>query len=150
MIQDQVNEAKAFLKRNSGTAMYLKPPMEIAAINCVWQLLSGDKYDLEDPQMRSVYHILSEGFSDQNMVGITCFLPWLAKLLPDYTGYSKGLRYLEGPDQLGKDILRTHMETYNPDKERDFIDVALTRIYNTTDPKSMFYKDVGCKRGFVN
>ena len=40
--------------------MYLKPPLEIAAINCIWQILTNQKYDLEDAEMREVYHILSE------------------------------------------------------------------------------------------
>ena len=79
------------------------------------------------------------------MVGIAAFLPWLAKLAPELTGYAKGLRYLGGPDKLGRDILRTHMETYEPGRDRDFIDIALSRVYNETNPQSPFYKDVGRK-----
>lgn len=87
----------------------------------------------------------SRGFADQNIVGTVAFLPWLAKLAPEYTGYSKGLRYLGAPDKLLQDILKDHMETYEAGRERDFIDVALSRIYNESDPDSPFYKQVGCK-----
>jgi len=59
------------------------------------------------------------------------------------TGYSKGLKLLAAPDALGKEVIAKHEATYKKGEERDFIDVALTRIYNTTDPTSMFYGQVG-------
>jgi hypothetical protein len=77
-------------------------------------------------------------------VGIAAFLPWLAKLAPELTGYSKGLKLLAAPDALGREVISKHVDNYKEGEERDFIDVALTKIYNTQDPTSMFYGEVGC------
>jgi hypothetical protein len=85
------------------------------------------------------------GIADQNIVGIVAFLPWLARIAPDLTGYSKGLKLLAAPEALARDVINKHVDTYIPGHDRDFIDVTLTKIYNTVDPNSVFYKEIGCK-----
>ena len=37
------------------------------------------------------------GIADQNIVGIAAFLPWLAKLAPNLSGYAKGMEYFGAP-----------------------------------------------------
>ncbi|ODN05582.1 Methyl farnesoate epoxidase [Orchesella cincta] len=145
MMHEQVCEVRKYLKKNVNKTLYLKPILELAVINSLWAVMTSEKYDIEDPAKRQVMMILTEGIAEQNILGIAAFLPWLAKLAPDYTGYSKGLKFLGAPEGLFREVIRKHVETYVPGRERDFIDVTLTRIYSTTDPKSVFYGDVGMR-----
>jgi len=78
-------------------------------------------------------------------VGIAAWLPRLAKLFPNFSGYNKGLKYLGAPEEMAAEIIKKHVETYNAGNEQDFIDHALTRVYNTTDSTSMFFKETGSK-----
>jgi len=40
--------------------VYLKPLIEVAAVNALWFLMTSEKYDIEDPKKREVAHIMSE------------------------------------------------------------------------------------------
>lgn len=89
-------------------------------------------------------YILS-GIADQNIVGICAFLPWLAKLAPDLTGYSKGLKLLAAPEELARDVIGKHIKNHVAGDEKDFIDMTLTKIYNTVDTSSPFFGQIGRK-----
>lgn len=56
---------------------------------------------------------------------------------------SKALKFLGAPEGVFREVIRKHVETYVAGRERDFIDVTLTKIYSTTDPNSVFYGEVG-------
>ncbi|XP_035709480.1 cytochrome P450 2C23 isoform X2 [Folsomia candida] len=142
-IQEEVSQTINFIRKNLHKPMYLKPLIEVAVINALWFLMTSEKYDIEDPTKKKVADVLSEGLSDQNIVGIATFLPWLAKLIPNYSGYAKALKYFGAPEELATDIVQKHVKSYDPGNERDFIDQAMSKIYATTDESSMFYKDVG-------
>ncbi|XP_035711491.1 cytochrome P450 2C15 [Folsomia candida] len=145
MMQEQVQEICSFLRKNLGKPLYLKPILELAVVNSTWTLMTSEKFDIEDPAKRDLMQILSDAVSDQNIVGVGAFLPWLAKLAPDLTGYTTGLKLLAAPEQLARDVISSHVATHSQGQERDFIDMALTKIYTTTDPKSVFYGDFGLR-----
>ncbi|CAG7832972.1 unnamed protein product [Allacma fusca] len=144
-IMEEVVQTRSLLEKNTNKPLYLKPLIELAVVNALWGIITSEKYDIEDPTKRHALEIMSDGIADQNIVGIAAFLPWLAKLFPTYTGYTKGLRYFEAPEQLVKEVVQKHVDSYVPGTEKDFIDVMLTKIYSTTEPSSMFYKNVGMK-----
>ena len=63
----------------------------------------------------------------------------------EFTVNCLGINVIIVTEELAREIIEKHVNSYTPGNERDFIDVALTKIYDTTDPSSMFYKDVGIK-----
>jgi len=60
------------------------------------------------------------------------------------------MEYFGAPETLIREVIHRHEETYSPGNEKDFIDHALTKIRETTDPNSMFFKDVGSNGQFQN
>ena len=91
----------------------------------------------------------SRGISEQNIVGLGAFLPKLAKLFPNLSGYNKGMEYFGAPEDLAREIMQKQIDTYSAENERDFIDVGLTKIYSTDDPNSQFYKERGCNGIYI-
>ena len=143
LIAEQVQDILGFLKKYESKPLYMKEPIEVAVINSIWLILAGEKYDIEDKEKRDILKMINDGFSDQNILGIAAFLPWLARLFPETTGYNKALKCLGAPLQLGEDIMERHRKNYVPGQEKDFIDCALTKVYATTDPTSAFYGELG-------
>ncbi|CAG7727850.1 unnamed protein product, partial [Allacma fusca] len=144
-IIDEVQDFRSFLRKNLNKPLYLQESIEIAALNSLWVILTGEKYDLEDPEKKEILKTITDGVSDQSIMGIVVFLPWLGKLFPEMTGWNKALKCLDGPVQMVKSIIEKHEKKYSKGYESDFIDLVLTKIYTTTDPQSYFYKDLGYK-----
>lgn len=93
--------------------------------------------------MQIVHFICNRGFIDPEVAGSLWFLPWLAKLMPDKSGYNDVVKAVGSLRTLIRDVLDEHKKTYQVGVYRDFIDVYLEKIYSTTDPTSSFYKEVG-------
>ncbi|CAG7734636.1 unnamed protein product, partial [Allacma fusca] len=74
------------------------------------------------------------------------FMPKLAKLLPNVSGWKKIQDLSESGRHIITDPLKEHREEFTPDRKenpRDFIDAYLGEIERTTDPNSTFYGNLG-------
>jgi len=91
-------------------------------------------------------HFLHSGVADQNILGMTTFLPTIAKLAPDFFGYNTTMEYFGAPLRVIKEIIQRHIDSYVEGEIRDVIDAGLAQIYKCTDPDSVFFKD----KGFLN
>ena len=73
------------------------------------------------------------------------FLPWLMKIAPGQTGWTLFKRAIPNIKELIQSYIDEHKRTYQSDNLRDYMDVYLQEIYNTSDPHSSFYRDAGGK-----
>ncbi|CAG7829376.1 unnamed protein product [Allacma fusca] len=145
LILAQVQEFCNFLSSHQNCPLYLQESIEIATLNSLWCILTGEKYELDDPEKKEILKTITAGITDQNLIGIVVFLPWLGKIFPKMTGWAKAVKCLESPIQMAKNIVEKHKVKYSQGYETDFIDLALTKIYATTDPNSHFYQELGTK-----
>lgn len=70
-------------------------------------------------------------------------MPWLAKLAPEKTGYTKLLAAVEDLRNEFHILIKKRQATHSKEFQNDFLDYYLTEIEETTDEDSSFYKDVG-------
>jgi len=80
--------------------------------------------------------------------GALVFFPWLMEIAPGLTGWSKFTKAVSNLHILIQGHIDNHKLTIQEDHSRDYLDVFLHEIRNTTDPKSSFYGTVGCKTIF--
>jgi len=94
---------------------------------------------------RSLLSKFPRGFCETKLTGLFYFLPWVAKLAPEWSGWNNYLNSIPPTKALMEELLANYKDTFSPDDLRDFTDAYIKEIYNTTDPSSTFYREKGCK-----
>ncbi len=70
------------------------------------------------------------------------FYPAVAKMFPNWSGWSILLKSLEGRAQTFDKTIAEHEQTLPDNEPRDFIDAFLMEVRQTTDPKSSFHPSI--------
>ena len=123
--------------------------MNISILNALWSLLVGEKLDLEDPKLVTIVEMFDELFKDQSTIAmaVLSFLPHpsLAKLpiLRNLTSMEKNFKTLGATQEFIEPYITEHKRTLDPENIRDFVDLMLLEIENTTDKESSFYGETG-------
>ena len=123
--------------------------MNISILNALWSILVGEKLDLDDPKLGNIIAMFDNLF--RNTSGQASLMlailphPSMAKL--------PGVRHLSGVDLAFKTFKATqefiepyiteHKHTLDPENIRDFVDLMLLEIQNTTDKDSSFFGTTG-------
>lgn len=96
-------------------------------------------------QNKTKKKFICRGLIEPAVAGPVWFMPWLAKLAPDTTGFTKLLEAVQDLRNEFRILIEKRREKYSREVLNDFLDYYLTEIEDTTDENSSFYKDVGGK-----
>ncbi len=87
--------------------------------------------------------ICSRGLIEPAVAGPVWFMPWLAKLAPEKTGFTKLLEAVEDLRNEFRNLIKKRQKTRSKEDLNDFLDFYLQEIDEMKDEDSSFYKDVG-------
>jgi len=105
-------------------------------------ITAGESHAYDDPVALRWHKLAYEGFIEPEVAGPVWFMPWLAKIAPDRTGFSNLVIAVNDLRNEFREFIRPRQEA--PDHApTNFIDFYLQEIRETTDPASSFYKDTG-------
>jgi len=79
------------------------------------------------------------------MAGAFNFLPILAKIFPNWSGYNQSMKILSSASDVIGDVIKRHQASQADGEPRDFLDVYFREILNEKDPHSSFFGEVGGK-----
>ena len=123
--------------------------MNISVLNALWVILVGEKLDLDDPKLDTIIRL----FDDLNRTSAGPTSPLQAILPHPSMAMWPVLRKLTGFEVVYDSFWKTgeyvepyikeHQRTLDSDNVRDFVDLMLVEIQNTTDPSSSFYGKTG-------
>jgi len=123
--------------------------MNISILNALWSILVGEKLELEDPKLAHIIELFDELLKVNDGTSLS-----LIPLLP-HPSMAKWpcLRKITGIDQLFKTCaamtdfiepyINEHQRTLDADNIRDFVDLMLLEIQNTTNLDSSFFGKTG-------
>jgi hypothetical protein len=127
----------------------LNRSMNISILNALWSILVGEKLELDDPKLAHVI-ILFDELLRENSGPSSPIVPLLPH--PSMATWP-GLKQITGVDQAFKTFkamtdfiepyITEHQQTLDPDNIRDFVDLMLLEIQNTTNPDSSFHGQIG-------
>jgi len=143
MIADEVNKLVEDLKNEVGKPVVMKNRTNMAVANTLWEILNGSKADLKDPQMMRVFNSTSKFIEENSVVAPILILPWL-RHLPIFKNMFEEAR--SSPQEMRKvtsKVITDHIDNYDGESERDFIDCYIKKMQGTTDKSSSFYKKTG-------
>jgi len=143
VINDEVAKLVEELKVESGESINLKFRTNLAVVNSLWQILNGEKADMKDPEMAKVFMSTAEFIVENNLAGPVMIMPWLRHLPFFNTKFEEARRSPQEMRKLTSSSIKRHMDTFDEDHQRDFIDCYIKKMKETSDEKSSFYKGHG-------
>jgi len=143
VINDEVAKLVEELKEESGESINLKFRTNLAVVNTLWQVLNGEKTDMNDPEMAKVFRSTAEFIVENSLAGPVMIMPWLRHLPFFNTKFEEARRSPQEMRKLTSKSIKSHMDSFDEDHQRDFIDCYIKKMKETSDEKSSFYKGHG-------
>ena len=93
------------------------------------------RYALSDPRAQSIVKLITESVQVENL-RFLFNLPWVRHLFPEATGWNSQKKITKDVQDLVKDLVQEHKESYDSNDMRDFMDVYLQEIDQQQNPSS--------------
>ena len=148
MIQEEVIQFKSFLEGISDEPIDFANKLNLPILNALWRVTVGERFEYDDPKLRDIVTRLTNTFKifGEPAQALLLAFPWLERvdrLWPELFKFEYAARCLgDIVDMMAANIAR-HQDTLDTNAPRDFIDMMLIEIQNTTDPTSTFYGQLG-------
>jgi len=139
VINEEVGKLVEELREEVGRPVDLRLRTNLAVVNSLWQILNGERSDLKNPKMRRVFKATTEFIVSNSLSGPVMIMPWL-RHLPYFSGQFEAAR--RSPQEMREVTsasIQAHVETYQEDHQRDFLDCYIKKMRETTDTSSSFY-----------
>lgn len=143
VINDEVKKLVEELEQDTGKPVDLRLRTNLAVVNTLWQILNGEKSDMQNPKMQRVFKSTTEFIVSNSLSGPIMLMPWLRHLPYFNTKFEQARRSPQEMREITSESINRHKESYQPEHQRDFIDCYLKKMDETNDSNSSFYKDVG-------
>lgn len=123
--------------------------LNISILNALWGILVGEKLDLDD-QRTLGFLAKFDKFLRENGTPISPIVAILPRpematwpVLDQIFGFKFAKLTFDDAISFIRGYVENHKKTFEPDNIRDFTDLMLSEINQTTDPKSSFYGKTG-------
>ena len=147
MIQEEVIQFKTFLHEHSVEPFDIAHRLNLPILNALWKMTVGERFDYDDSRLQNLCQKSSECLKMfvSTKQAIIYNYPWVEKIpgasrVFDFQIMRRTLHQLV---DLMQEAIVEHQQTLDPSAPRDYTDVVLAEIQNTTDPSSSFYGQVG-------
>ena len=139
VINDEVAKLVDELREDAGTPVDLRLRTNLAVVNSLWQILNGEKSDMKNPKMRRVFKATTEFIVSNSLSGPVMIMPWLRHLPFFNSQFEAARRSPQEMREVTSASIQGHLDTYQEEHQRDFIDCYIKKMRETTDSSSSFY-----------
>ncbi|CAG7727538.1 unnamed protein product [Allacma fusca] len=147
IIMNEVNELLSTFSKSAGTPCSLDRTFQVAVLNTLWMITSGNRYTHDDPKLWAVFNLIQEFLDKSAKNPLAIVFPSVAKLLPNLSGWDALTRMKTQMEYIIHGYIEQHKKTLPEDSvPRDYIDSYLNEINKTTDITSSFHESVGGER----
>ena len=144
LIMDEVKMFKHLLDTEVGQPIDIATKLNLPILNALWKVTVGERFDYDDPRLLDICQRLTETF--KLFVGTKLALnsyPWMRRLFSKWLSTDFILQSLHDVIDLMKENIVKHQQTLDVNSPRDYTDMVLKEIENTTDESSSFHGSVG-------
>jgi len=133
VLVEEADKLAEFFRERQGEPILVQNLFNVAILNVLWVIVASHRYDLSDPQAQHLVRLITESIQVENL-RILFALPWTRHIVPGWTGWNKQKQVVEETQVLMRKIVKQHVETYDEENMRDFVDVYLREISTSKDP----------------
>ena len=147
MIEEEIVHFKRLLDANLAEPIEFDHYFNIPVLNALLTMAVGERLDHDDPRLRDIIQRLTktlEIWASPSWLYVLSAFPWMRNI-PGVGHYLCNLAYkatMDVTDMMEEYILK-HRDTLDVNEPRDFIDMMLIEINNTTDSSSRFHGQRG-------
>ncbi|ODM91126.1 Methyl farnesoate epoxidase [Orchesella cincta] len=105
--------------------------------------LSGESTNWDSEDKPEIVKKAERLFESANSASIIVFAPFLRHIAPKYFGWTAWTTFGRQLFRVNGKAVKKHSKELDADNPKDFIDVYLLKIRETTDPTSSFYQNNG-------
>jgi len=150
LIQEEVEKCVEMLSQEAGKVTQLSLKLNIAILNALWKLLTGEKLDYDSSKSKEIVERFNEMFRNSNIGGLIRVFPWLKHIIPGYIGYTNMKKVNETVQAMVEESYKAHLDTFDPENIRDFTDAYIKQQLDSEhDDKSSFNGNRG-KLNFIS
>jgi cytochrome P450 len=118
----------------------IRETLRLAVVNSLWTILTSKRFAHDDPKLLQLTLNTTKVFNEVIEAGsIILFAPWLRHIFPKWTGYTNVAKVLDENREMFTTAVKEHSAAFDENDLKDFIDVYLAEVKQTTDPNSSFY-----------
>lgn len=89
-IEDESRDLIALFKTKCSKPILIHNTFDISAINVLWAMMAGERFDLEDSRLIKLFNIIHTAFQTVDISGgILNHMPFLRYVAPDACGYNR-------------------------------------------------------------
>lgn len=143
LIHDEVDKCLELVRREVGTETCLKFKLNIPILNALWKIISGEALSYDDPKLHLIVSRLNDMMTSVDIAGPLNLFHWLKHVAPKQTGYEKIVKTTGAVYELIDEQFKDHLETFESNNLRDFIDVYINEMKSVAKPGSSFYDKKG-------
>jgi len=147
MIFEEINHFKLHIETKMKKPIDFGTNLNLPIINALWRITVGEKFDYNDPKLLDICSRMTDCFKilmdpKLNLLLSYPFLFNFKKIL-QFFNYDKVLRMFNDVITMMEENIEKHKQTLDRNEPRDFTDLALIEIENTTDETSSFHGEKG-------
>ena len=107
--------------------------------------MAGERFEYDNPQLLEINNRVTETFKILGNPSqfLLIAYPWIANIYPSFARFDYAMATVSSLIDLMEDYIQKHKESLDKNAPRDFIDMMLIEIENTTDESSSFYGHIG-------
>jgi len=132
VLVEEADKMGEFFREKNGKPILVQNLFNVAILNVLWVIVANHRYDLSDPKAQHLVKLITESIQVENLRFLFA-IPWSRFVAPEWTGWNKQKQVVTETQQLMRDIVKQHVETYDEDNMRDFVDVYLREMKTSAD-----------------
>ena len=139
---DEIDKLCVELQKYVGKPKYLGNTLNLSILNALWAILVGEHLTLDDPMLLRIVDCVNSFIRDSSGLNRLANIvphPSILLLFKNYLGINKLEEILQSIGFLVEKQAIEHQKTRDKDNARDMMDLFLTEIEITSDPRSSFY-----------
>jgi methyl farnesoate epoxidase/farnesoate epoxidase len=146
IIMEEVNELIASFKSQHGQPITTQNRFNIAVLNGLWAIMTGERYSHDDPRLNHLIRGLTATIAKRPLSSVLAdifpIVYYMRKTFPSLFTITGGIFQRDVYKLIGESV-SFHQETIQEDSPRDFLDVYLNEVKKTKDPNSSFHGEDG-------
>jgi cytochrome P450 len=150
LIQEEIKQLCGSFDEQLDHPMSLDMVFNSSVVNALWTIISGTRFELDDPELKQLARILDEMVQESGNATVLNMFPSVRHIAPGLSGWTKVLDVMNRLGSIIGRVVTKHQADFESDKEskmndpRDFIDAFLNQI-ETSQPGSSFHGQSGFK-----
>ncbi|XP_035706095.1 farnesoate epoxidase isoform X2 [Folsomia candida] len=139
LVLDEISELVENLKKDAGRPISTQNRFNIAVLNSLWRIVSGQRFSHDDKQLGNIMESINNSLNAPAM-GLMFFFPWIKDFAPNVIGWNKYVEVVLVATNFVSKYVKERLQVLTVQEEpQDFIDVYINEIKTTGDAHSSFY-----------